>query len=60
MPSKRITVDTEVYQRLIAPEWVGLTPNQVLRKMMALPDVKAYRPRRKRNWLQRLIRKVLK
>ncbi len=54
----RITVDSEVYQRLIAPEYVGKSPNQVLRAFCNLPDVKVRKPRRKRNWLSRFIRKI--
>ncbi len=56
----RITVDKDVYQNLTAPEWVGKSPNQVLRVLFTLPETKTYRPRRKRNWLQKLIRGILK
>lgn len=60
MPSKRITVDPEVYAQLTAPQFVGKTPNQMLRFTFGMPETKAYRPRRKRNWLQRLIRRIMK
>ncbi len=56
----RITVDKDVYQNLTAPEWVGKSPNQVLRVLFTLPETKTYRPRRKMNWLQKLVRRVLK
>ncbi len=56
----RITVDAEVYAQLTAPEWVGKSPNQVLRVLFTLLETKTYRPRRKRNWLQKLVRRVLK
>ncbi len=60
MPSKRITVDSEVFQRLTAPQFVGKTPNQMLRFTFGLPETKTYRPRRKRNWLSEAIRKFFK
>lgn len=56
----RITVDTEVYTKLTDPMYVGKSPNQALRVILSMPETKAYRPRRKRNWLQKFIRKVLK
>ena len=56
----RITIDKEVWQRLTAPEWVGKSPNQALRVILGMPETKTYRPRRKRNWLQKLILKKVK
>ena len=56
----RITIDKEVWQRLTAPEWVGKSPNQALRVIFGMPETKTYRPRRKRNWLQKLILKKVK
>ncbi len=56
----RITVDTEVYAQLTAPQFVGKTPNQMLRFTFGMPETKARKPRRKRNWLSKAIRKVVK
>ena len=56
----RITVDTEVYARLTMPEYVGKSPNQALRVILGMPETKTYRPRRKRNWLQKQIRNIIR